>query len=103
MQITGVLVLFAALWFIRYNPMSGTPATPASERTASAPADQGYMAATNPWAVDDGSDEASSIYYPNCAAARSSGAAPIRRGEPGYVAEMDKDGDGLVCETPERG
>jgi hypothetical protein len=36
--------------------------------------------------------------YPNCAAARAAGAAPIRRGEPGYGAHLDRDGDGVACE-----
>ena len=37
-------------------------------------------------------------YYPNCAAAKAAGAAPLRRGEPGYRAAMDRDGDGVACE-----
>jgi hypothetical protein len=36
--------------------------------------------------------------YRNCAAARAAGAAPIHRGEPGYGAHMDGDGDGVACE-----
>lgn len=38
------------------------------------------------------------VYYPNCAAARSAGAAPVRRGEPGYARHLDRDGDGVGCE-----
>lgn len=40
----------------------------------------------------------SSVYYPNCTAARAAGAAPIRAGEPGYRAGLDRDGDGVACE-----
>lgn len=40
----------------------------------------------------------SSVYYRNCAAARAAGAAPLRRGQPGYRPEMDGDGDGVACE-----
>lgn len=36
--------------------------------------------------------------YPNCAAARAAGAAPIRAGSPGYGAHLDRDGDGVACE-----
>lgn len=43
-----------------------------------------------------------SAYYRNCAAARAAGAAPIYRGEPGYRAPLDRDGDGVACE-PYRG
>ena len=37
-------------------------------------------------------------YYPNCAAAREAGAAPVRRGEPGYGRHLDRDNDGIGCE-----
>ena len=36
--------------------------------------------------------------YRNCAAARAAGAAPIRRGEPGYGRHLDRDNDGIACE-----
>lgn len=39
------------------------------------------------------------VYYRSCAAARAAGAAPIRRGEPGYRAGLDRDGDGTACDT----
>ena len=35
--------------------------------------------------------------YPNCAAARAAGAAPIRAGDPGYGPHLDRDGDGVAC------
>lgn len=38
------------------------------------------------------------VYYPNCAAARAAGAAPVKRGEPGYGTHLDRDGDGVGCE-----
>ena len=38
------------------------------------------------------------VHYPNCAAARAAGAAPLRRGDPGYRAGLDRDGDGVACE-----
>lgn len=39
-----------------------------------------------------------SAWYPNCAAARAAGAAPLRRGEPGYSSTLDRDNDGIACE-----
>lgn len=39
-----------------------------------------------------------STYYANCAAARAAGAAPVRRGDPGYSSKLDRDGDGVGCE-----
>ena len=38
------------------------------------------------------------VYYANCAAARAAGAAPVRRGDPGYARHLDRDGDGVGCE-----
>ena len=39
-----------------------------------------------------------SASYPNCAAARAAGAAPLYRGEPGYASHLDRDNDGIACE-----
>ncbi|MFI5807720.1 excalibur calcium-binding domain-containing protein [Streptomyces sp. NPDC051561] len=39
-----------------------------------------------------------SVYYKNCTAVRAAGAAPIRRGDPGYARHLDRDGDGVGCE-----
>lgn len=36
--------------------------------------------------------------FASCAAARAAGAALLRRGDPGYDARLDRDGDGLACE-----
>jgi hypothetical protein len=36
--------------------------------------------------------------FPNCAAARAAGAAPVLRGEPGFGSHLDRDGDGIGCE-----
>ncbi len=36
--------------------------------------------------------------FRNCAAARAAGAAPVRRGDPGYGPHLDRDGDGVGCE-----
>ncbi|MEP9358660.1 excalibur calcium-binding domain-containing protein [Sphingomonas sp. KR3-1] len=41
---------------------------------------------------------ADDAYYPNCAAARAAGVAPIRRGQPGYSGRLDRDDDGIACE-----
>lgn len=36
--------------------------------------------------------------YRNCADARAAGAAPVRRGDPGYAPHLDRDNDGIGCE-----
>ena len=40
--------------------------------------------------------------FRNCAEARAHGAAPLRRGDPGYGPHLDRDNDGVGCE-PYRG
>ena len=59
-----------------------------------------YVVTPPPGEVPDAPSDkpADSTYYPNCSTARAAGAAPIRRGEPGYRAELDRDGDGTACE-----
>lgn len=37
-------------------------------------------------------------YFVSCAAAREAGAAPLRKGDPGYRSGLDRDGDGTACE-----
>ena len=46
--------------------------------------------------------QAPEIYFAGCKAVRAAGLAPLYRGQPGYRAEMDGDGDGIACE-PYRG
>lgn len=43
--------------------------------------------------------DAPSAYYANCSEARAAGAAPLYRGEPGYRPGLDRDDDGVACES----
>ena len=36
--------------------------------------------------------------FANCSEARAAGAAPVRRGDPGYASHLDRDNDGIGCE-----
>ncbi len=38
-------------------------------------------------------------YYDNCSDVRAAGAAPLYAGDPGYRSGLDRDGDGVACET----
>lgn len=40
----------------------------------------------------------SGVYYRSCREARAAGVTPLYRGQPGYGAHMDGDGDGIACE-----
>lgn len=62
----------------RPTPPAATPATAAAQHP-----DRGQGTQT---------------YYANCSAARAAGAAPVRRGDPGYARHLDRDGDGIGCE-----
>lgn len=44
-----------------------------------------------------------SVAFANCAEAEAAGAAPIRRGRPGYRPALDRDGDGIACDAPDPG
>lgn len=44
------------------------------------------------------SKSAAPVRFANCAEARAAKAAPLHRGEPGYRAALDRDGDGVACE-----
>lgn len=71
---------------------------PASEGTANQKEAQRLNSRSD---VNSGESEGS-VYYRRCAEARAAGVAPIYRGEPGYRAGLDRDGDGAACE-PYRG
>ncbi|MEX5713462.1 excalibur calcium-binding domain-containing protein [Parafrankia sp. FMc6] len=44
-------------------------------------------------------DNPPAVYYANCSEVKAAGAAPIRRGDPGYSSKLDRDGDGIACEN----
>ena len=44
-------------------------------------------------------EQQTNVYYKNCTQARDAGAAPIHRGEPGYAKHLDRDGDGIGCDS----
>jgi Excalibur calcium-binding domain len=62
-----------------------------------------YGPAVRPWLSSLGSSPSAAQAtrigpFRNCAAARAAGAAPLRRGQPGYAYHLDADGDGIACE-----
>lgn len=40
-----------------------------------------------------------SVSFDNCTEARAAGYENIKRGEPGYAAKLDRDKDGVACES----
>ena len=45
-----------------------------------------------------GADVPVTVYFRNCSEVRAAGAAPLRRGDPGYRSRLDGDNDGVACE-----
>ncbi|MFE4259495.1 excalibur calcium-binding domain-containing protein [Streptomyces sp. NPDC056883] len=89
-------------------PGTGCPATagarlhPDPEPTPEAPGDGDDSGGSSSGGSSSGGSStgggSGSVSYKNCAAVRAAGAAPIRRGDPGYGRHLDRDGDGVACE-----
>lgn len=70
----------------------------AQQQAAPAPAPQPTAPAPAPQPRPSQPGSGSSTSYENCDAARAAGAAPLRRGDPGYASHLDRDNDGVACE-----
>lgn len=68
--------------------------TPAAPTAAPSPA-----ATTPPPPTTQAPAPATTVSYLSCEDVRAAGAAPIHRGDPGYSGDLDRDGDGVACET----
>lgn len=74
------------------EPLPAGSATAAPAPTEPAVAEPTEPGPEEPAAAVDGP-------FPNCAAAWEAGAAPVHRGDPGYSERLDRDGDGIGCES----
>lgn len=108
--IVVALIAFAIGRWSVSSPAPAAPTRPASALSAAdvapdinmaiAPASGGADRAETPAfrAAAAQSEFEETVYYARCADARAAGAAPIRAGEPGYAAHLDRDRDGVACE-----
>ena len=71
-------------------PVVAAPVAPAPAPAPVAPAPAPVAPAPAP---------APAAYFANCAAARAAGAAPLYAGQAGYRAGLDRDSDGVACES----
>lgn len=55
--------------------------------------------AAEPAPFVDKPDEPADVYYANCSEARAAGDTPLYRGDPGYASHLDRDNDGVACES----
>jgi hypothetical protein len=92
------------------KPTPTTTAPPAladvPSTTGTPPAEVTSERAPEPEPVPDPTPEeepepapAPDVYYANCAEARAAGAAPLAAGEPGYRPGLDRDKDGIACDS----
>lgn len=79
------------------NPPSPTSTTTATTR-APAPRQTTGTTPAAPAVSPVVPAQPADVYYPNCAAARAAGAAPLHRGQPRYRPGLDHDHDGIACE-----
>jgi Excalibur calcium-binding domain len=79
-----------------------TRRAPATQRAAAAPKPAPTTKTTTKKAEPKKAAEpkaAAGASYGNCAQAKAAGAAPLYAGQPGYAKKLDRDGDGVACET----
>jgi Excalibur calcium-binding domain len=82
------------------GPGAGAPAAPTGTRYPGVPYPTRAPAPTGVPTPTPTSTASTAAFFPDCLAAEAAGAAPIRRGRPGYRPALDRDGDGLACDTP---
>jgi Excalibur calcium-binding domain len=72
----------------------------AAQKAAEAAAAQAAQQAAKPApAPAPAAPAPSSVYFSSCADAKSAGAAPLYSGQAGYRAALDRDRDGVACES----
>lgn len=52
----------------------------------------------NPAPTSDAPSSDDEVHFENCTQAREAGAAPVKKGDPGYGPHLDRDGDGVGCQ-----
>ena len=61
--------------------------------------DNGVCTVQKPAAVPTTVTTADEVSYANCDQVRAAGKAPLRKGDPGYSTQLDRDGDGVACDA----
>lgn len=96
--ILQVAMLISALVFVASSAVSAHPGRTAADGCHNDRKNGGRHCHGGPAASQPARSPSGDVYYPNCAAARAAGAAPVRRGQPGYGPHLDRDNDGIGCE-----
>ncbi|MFJ2741630.1 excalibur calcium-binding domain-containing protein [Streptomyces sp. NPDC087440] len=83
---------------VRITMNTPGPATSAKKSRGTTDAAGAPKKTKSSTAESTGTGTGTGFTYKNCAAVRAAGAAPIRKGQPGFGAHLDRDGDGVACE-----
>lgn len=97
----GAAMISAGLADARYDSRDGYGWHPKQDAYTSSDAQHAdeYTYSNCPSAASSArSTGTDGTYYSSCEAAKAVGAAPVRRGDPGYGPHLDRDGDGVACE-----
>lgn len=87
------------------SPQPSPPeSSPAIERATLAPSPESTSPSRTPARTRRATPKTSpsdtpSVYFSSCAAVRAAGAVPLRRGDPGYRSALDRDGNGIACDS----
>jgi hypothetical protein len=81
------------------NAHAAVGAAAAAGSTGSSSAGSTGSGSSSGGSTGPGSSPGGTVVYANCAAAWAAGAAPLHRGDPGYGPRLDRDGDGVACES----
>ena len=81
---------------LRYRRLGPLPGGDAHHRVEAQPTETPQYV---PPPAEPTTEVGSPVYYANCKSAKSAGAAPLYAGQPGYRPGLDRDGDGIACES----
>lgn len=89
-------------WRPTRNTISPERPMSAADLDGQQPSGGGAKAAPRARPITAAASTGANWSYRGCREARAAGATPLYRGQPGYGAHMDGDGDGIACEDYHR-
>lgn len=83
------------------TPTTSRSTTPRPTRTSTPPPQPTSEPEPEPTSEPESEPEQppAEVFYDNCTEVKEAGAAPIYAGQPGFGSHLDRDGDGVACET----
>lgn len=78
---------------------STSPISSSSSQTETTPPPSSTYVTPVPSSESQSTPPQQNVYYANCTEVKNAGASPIYAGDPGYGRHLDRDGDGVGCES----